>query len=118
MSNMRPLLPRQSTQFQRKNPGGGRPKGSKNKISEDFLQDFHAAWLTHGKATLEKMIAERPSEFVKIAASLIPKNFHIQQAVAEQPVISIAIDPLSDLTKRVENAGSMQPPTSAAGPSD
>jgi hypothetical protein len=111
-------MPRQSTQFQRGNPGGGRPKGSKNKISEDFLQDFHAAWLTHGKAALEKLIEERPSEFVKIAAGLIPKDFHIQQAVAEHPVISIAIDPLSDLAKRLQNAGSMPPPTSAAGPSD
>jgi hypothetical protein len=64
------------------------------------------------------MILERPSEFVKIAAGLIPKDFHIQQAVAEHPVISIAIDPLSDLAKRLQNAGSMPPPTSAAGPSD
>jgi hypothetical protein len=64
------------------------------------------------------MILERPSEFVKIVAGLIPNNFHIQQTVVEQPVISIATDPLSDLAKRLQNAGSMQPPTSAAGPSD
>ena len=45
-------------------PGGpGRPLGSRNKLSEDFLCDMHAAWTAHGSAVLDRIISERPEIF-------------------------------------------------------
>jgi hypothetical protein len=45
-------------------PGGpGRPLGSRNKLSEDFLRDMHAAWTTHGSAVLDRIITDRPEIF-------------------------------------------------------
>jgi hypothetical protein len=52
----------------------GRPKGSRNKFSEDFLRDFHEAWLTLGRAALETMAMLYPVEFVRLAASLMPRE--------------------------------------------
>jgi hypothetical protein len=42
-------------------PGGpGRPAGSRNRLSEDFLRDLHVAWTTHGSAALDRIITDRP----------------------------------------------------------
>lgn len=59
------------------NPAG-RPKGSRNKFSEAFLSDFCADWEEHGVMAIQTMRAERPHEYVKVAASLLPKEFKIE----------------------------------------
>ena len=45
-------------------PGPGRPLGSRNKLSEDFLVDMHVAWLERGQEVIERLIAERPEVFL------------------------------------------------------
>ena len=46
-------------------PGGpGRPLGSRNKLSEDFLVDMHVAWLERGQEVIDRLIAERPEVFL------------------------------------------------------
>jgi hypothetical protein len=63
-------------------PGPGRPKGSKNKLQEDFLRNVLEAWETRGPAAISGMITEKPSEFVKMVAGLMPKdiNFNLNDA--------------------------------------
>ena len=53
----------------------GRPKGSRNKLSESFLKDCRAAWKENGKDALAKMAAERPGDFAKMVAGLVPAKF-------------------------------------------
>jgi Family of unknown function (DUF5681) len=53
------------------NPAG-RPKGSRNKLGEQFLQDLLVAWQTHGKQALERTAKDRPADFVRVTASLLP----------------------------------------------
>ena len=55
------------------NPAG-RPKGSRNKLSEDFFRDLCDAWQAFGKPALETMAMLYPAEFVRVVASLIPKE--------------------------------------------
>ena len=55
--------------------GPGRPKGAKNKLQEAFWKDFASAWETHGTAALEKVALEDPAVFVRVAASVMPKDF-------------------------------------------
>jgi len=57
----------------------GRPKGLRNKLSEDFLADFHAAWKEYGADALLQMAANKPSEFVKAAVAIIPKQLEIHE---------------------------------------
>lgn len=52
----------------------GRPKGSKNKITEAFLQDFHEAWQALGRPALLAMAWQEPGAFVKVAAGMVPKE--------------------------------------------
>lgn len=55
------------------NPAG-RPKGARNKFEEEFLKDFLASWQEHGKAVIERVIEERPTDFLKVAATILPKH--------------------------------------------
>lgn len=83
------------------NPNG-RPKSARSKISEKFLQNFYAVWEQHGLKALEKTAIENPVDFVKVAASLIPKEFH----VTELPFEGMTLDDLGDVIEavRCENA--------------
>ncbi len=58
------------------NPAG-RPKGSRNKLTEDFLGDVLEAWKTSGKTAIAEMIADKPGDFVKMVAGLIPKDVNL-----------------------------------------
>jgi hypothetical protein len=58
--------------FEPGNPG--RPKGARNKLQEDFLKDVQAAWETSGPQAIVDMIADKPGDFVKMVASLMPKE--------------------------------------------
>lgn len=60
------------TRFQPGNPG--KPKGVKHKMQEDFLRDIHNAWQDKGAAAIDAMIANKPGDFVKVVAGLMPKE--------------------------------------------
>jgi len=64
------------------NPAG-RPRGSRNKLSEDFLADAYHQWQQHGSKALEKMATSEPAKFCQMVASLLPKEMHIKDAALE-----------------------------------
>ena len=37
--------------------GPGRPAGSRNKLTEEFLGDLHAAWQEHGRDAINRVVA-------------------------------------------------------------
>jgi hypothetical protein len=51
--------------------GPGRPPGSRNRLTEDFLGDLHAAWQEHGREAIDRVIDERPEAFLAIVARTI-----------------------------------------------
>ena len=51
--------------------GPGRPPGSRNRLTEDFLGDVHAAWLERGREAIDRVIDERPEAFLGIVAKTI-----------------------------------------------
>lgn len=60
------------------NPSG-RPKGSRNKLGDAFIADLHAAWQTQGAKVIERVIEERPQDFLKVVASLLPKQIEVRE---------------------------------------
>ena len=57
---------------------GGRMKGSRNKLSVAFLNDFLEEWREGGREAMRIMRIERPAEFVKTAAYLMPKEMTLE----------------------------------------
>lgn len=60
------------TRFKPGNPG--KPKGVKHRLQEDFLKDVLEAWQDKGKDAITMMIADKPGDFVKMVAGLMPKE--------------------------------------------
>ena len=69
--NLIPYKPGQSG-----NPKG-RPKGSRNKLTEDFFRDLCDAWQAFGKAALMTAAWTHPVEFVRVVAQLMPKDVDV-----------------------------------------
>jgi Family of unknown function (DUF5681) len=68
---------KQDTRFkpgQSGNPAG-RPKGSRNKVREKLLEALAIDFDDHGKEVIEKVRSERPADYLKIVASLVPKRW-------------------------------------------
>ena len=58
------------------NPAG-RPRGSRNRLSESFLCDFHAVWEQEGLEAIRRVARNDPSTFVRVAASLLPHDINL-----------------------------------------
>ena len=59
------------------NNGGGRPKGSRNKISEAFLADLYEDWEGNGVEVIRQVREERPADYLKVVASVLPKDLNV-----------------------------------------
>ena len=55
----------------------GRPKGSRNKFAEEFVKDFLADWEKNGKKAIKRARQSDPVAYLRVASSLIPKDFNI-----------------------------------------
>src|SRR5215467_6214821 len=58
---------------------GGRAKGARNKLSQAFLEAFAADFAEHGAEVIRIVRTEKPHEFLKTAAYLMPKEFEITE---------------------------------------
>lgn len=56
----------------------GRPKGSRNKLGEAFLQDMLADWSEHGVAAIQAVREEKPDQYLKVVASVLPKELNLR----------------------------------------
>jgi hypothetical protein len=64
--------------------GGGRPKGSRNQLGEAFIADLYADWLVHGVATIEKVRAARPVDYLKVIGSILLKDLNVKVSAIEK----------------------------------
>jgi hypothetical protein len=62
------------------NPAG-RPKGSRNKLGEAFISALHDDFVEHGPETIARVRVEDPTQYVKVCASLLPKELRVSSDV-------------------------------------
>lgn len=62
------------------NSGGGRKKGSRNKLGEEFLADLHADWQENGRDAIMRVREEKPDAYLKVIASILPKQIEVNPA--------------------------------------
>src|ERR1700693_1070956 len=57
--------------------GPGRPKGARSRLGEAFIEDLRDAWEKRGIKALEQCATKKPAEFVRIVASLMPRDINL-----------------------------------------
>lgn len=61
----------------------GRPKGSRNKIAEDFVAAMADDFAKNGVKVISTVRSKNPGMYLKIVADLVPKDFHIEHSGSE-----------------------------------
>lgn len=64
------------------NPGG-KPAGSRNRLTRDFLYALAEDFEKHGKDAIETCRTERPDVYIKVIAALCPKEVEIKRPLQE-----------------------------------
>jgi hypothetical protein len=59
------------------NIGGGRPKGARTKLGEQFLSALQEDFEAHGVEAIQTVRTERPQDYIKVIASLMPKDLNL-----------------------------------------
>ena len=57
--------------------GQGRPLGSRNKLSEKFVEMLAADFAEHGEVAVQKVREDDPAAYLRVVASLVPKQLDI-----------------------------------------
>src|SRR4029434_8610834 len=56
----------------------GRPRGSRNKLSEGFVAALYDDFQDHGSAALAACRAEKPDVYLRVIASLLPRDVSVK----------------------------------------
>jgi hypothetical protein len=78
---------------------GGRKKGSRSKLGEVFLADLYADWENNGKAAIEKVRTDKPDVYLKVVASILPKDINVSMDPFEGTTDEELIGRLRELDK-------------------
>lgn len=74
----KPFKPTPPVEHQFKPGNPGRPKGSRNKLSENFLRELNDDFNEHGKAAIIAMREKTPGDYCRMIAMLLPKKIEIR----------------------------------------
>lgn len=72
------------------NPSG-RPKGARSRLSDRFLGDLADHWSKNGKEALQAAYEKNPVEYVRVVASLLPKNVAVDVDVKYERIERVIV---------------------------
>ena len=78
------------------NPAG-RPRGSRNRLGEAFVDDLCADWKENGPQVIVAVRKDDPSTYLRVVASILPKEL----AVSNTPLDEISDDELLELLAKL-----------------
>ena len=85
-----------------KKGSGGRVAGSRNKLQAVFVDELAKDFAQHGSGVIKIVRIEKPAEYLKIVASILPKEF----IVSEGELDTMSDDDLLEALKAVREAKS------------
>src|SRR5215813_8384194 len=78
------------------NPAG-RPKGARSKLSETFLKALSEDFATNGIEVIEKVRNDRPHEYLKIVAAVLPKQMQLEDLTPQRRAEDLTDDELASI---------------------
>ena len=97
--------PSPATRFSASNPGRARQKGARDRLSAAFLKALADDFDAHGKGVVEKVRADDPTAYLRIFASVLPKELEITR-----PLDDLSDADLADLIEQVRSQLPAGPP--------
>lgn len=85
-----------------KKGSGGRVVGSRNKLQAVFVDELARDFADHGAGVIRIVRVEKPADYLKIVASILPKEF----IVSEGELDTMSDDDLLEALKAVREAKS------------
>ena len=79
----------------------GRPKGSRSKLGEDFVSALYADFQSNGVSAIERVRTEKPEHYLKVIASLMPK----EMVVSTDPIQDATDEELGEMLKYLRTIG-------------
>lgn len=61
---------------------GGRPKGARAKLGEAFMEAMRKSFEERGEEAIEAVITDKPDQYLKVIASLMPKQLDFDDDAA------------------------------------
>jgi hypothetical protein len=62
----------------------GRPKGTRDTINKAFIDDLTRDWQEHGLDALQRAREEKPAEYVRMVANILPKEAKMELDVKNE----------------------------------
>ena len=96
-------MAKSSTSFKKGTTGNpkGRPVGSRQKLSEDFITAVAADFAKHGIKCVETLREKDLTNYMRIIASFVPKEVEVSGRDGEAVKVEWADDP-KELARRME----------------
>lgn len=107
--------PNPATRFKpgEKPPGNGRPKEARDRLSRAFLTSFADDFEKNGVKVIEDVRREEPGTYLKIGASLLPKEIEITN-----PMQALSDDKLADAIELLASQIRAKAPAAPPKPDD
>jgi hypothetical protein len=74
-----------------------RPKGSRSKLSETFLKALADDFASNGIEVIEKVRNDRPHEYLKIVAAVLPKQMQLEDLTPNRKAEDLTDDELATI---------------------
>lgn len=85
-------------------PGtGGRTPGSRNRLQAAFIDELAKDFKEHGAGVIKIVRAEKPTDYLKIVASILPKELLLPDSALED----LSDDELKETLAAVRKAAAM-----------
>lgn len=86
------------------NTGGGRPKGSRNRLTDVFLSAIADDFAEHGAHAIARIREADPAAYVRIVGSLIPRELVVQRETAPQADLdSLSLSEFMELLEQAKH---------------
>jgi len=82
----------------------GRGKGVRNKLGEAFLEALHEDFNEHGADAITKCRQDSPVAYVKVLASILPKDLNVTINPLEELTDAELIERIGELRDAVDSA--------------
>jgi uncharacterized protein DUF5681 len=105
------IAPKQLTPWQPGQSGNpaGRPRGSRNRLGEAFVDDLCADWKENGPQVIVAVRKADPSTYLRVIAGILPKELSVTKATLDDVSDEELLEYLAKLRSIIAEEGQKEP---------